>query len=81
MCLMVAKLAGRCRCAHGIRVHDPVQAVFDHPMTADHRSNLAGEQDQRVGVEAHLTIDLVADLPCALDHDDAFRNGPIVPFM
>src|SRR5271168_4876480 len=28
-------------------VQHPVQAVFDHPMTADHRSDVVGQQDQR----------------------------------
>ena len=47
-------------------------------MAADHRSDLVGQQDQRGDVEAHLTIDLVADFARALDHDDALGTGPMV---
>ena len=87
MCLMVAKLAGAFVGPHAAfvvaedHVQHPMQAVFDHPMAADHRSDLVGQQDQRGDVEAHLTIDLVADFARALDHDDAPQTGPIVSFL
>src|SRR5271169_6225439 len=84
MCLMMAILAGalsvRTRHSSEDHVEHPMQAVFDHPMAADHRSDLVGQQDQRGDVEAHLTIDLAGDFARALDHDDALQTGPIMPF-
>jgi len=62
-------------------VQDPMQSVFDHPVGADHGSDLAGQQEQRGDVETRLTLDLVADLARAFDDDDAFQAGPIVCFL
>ena len=42
-------------------VHHPMQAVLDSPMTADDRSQKAGQQDQGGDVEACLLLDLAAD--------------------
>ena len=86
MCLMMAKLAGGVVGPHAAfvvaedHVQHPMQAVFDHPMPSDHRSDLVGQQEQRGDVEAHLTIDLAGDFARALDHDDTLQTGPIVPF-
>ena len=59
-------------------VEHPVEAVFDHPMTADHRSQGVGEQGERGDVEARLGFDLAIGFPFALDHDDRLQARPLV---
>ena len=62
-------------------VEHPVEAVFDHPMTADHRSHSVGEQGQRGDVEARLGLCLAIGFAFALDHDDRLQAGPLVAVL
>ena len=62
-------------------VHDPVEAVLDCPMTADHGSELACQPRQRGDVEARLPLDFVGDFARAIDHDNALQSRPIVALL
>ena len=62
-------------------VEHPVEAVFDHPMTADHRSHSVGEQGQRGDVEARLGLRLAIGFAFALDHDDRLQARPLVAVL
>ena len=59
-------------------VEHPVEAVFDHPVTADHRSQGVGEEGERGDVEPRLGFDLAVGFPFALDHDDRLQARPLV---
>ena len=58
-------------------VHDPMQAVFDRPMIADHRPDEFRRQDQRSDVEARFALCLSVDFARAFDHDDALQDPAI----
>ena len=62
-------------------VEHPVEAVFDHPVAADHRSQGVGQQGKRGDVETRLGFDLAVDFSFALDHDDRLQARPLVVFL
>ena len=57
-------------------VHDPVETVFDRPMSADHGTDRVSQQHQGGDVEARLACDLAVDFALAFDDDDAVQARP-----
>ena len=55
-----------------------METVFDHPMTADHRSQGVGDEGERGDVEAGLGFEFAIGFPFALDHDDRLQARPLV---
>src|SRR5450830_433678 len=85
MCLSVVKLAGALSADTAFviakdHVHDPVEAIFDRPVSADDRPERGRQQHQGGDVKARLALDLIPDFARALDHDDAAQSRPIVAF-
>ena len=57
-------------------VEHPVEAVFDHPVTADHWSQGVGQQAERGDGETRLGLDLAIGFTFDLvNHEDRHRLG------
>ncbi|GAJ30015.1 hypothetical protein AA0498_0666 [Acidomonas methanolica] len=62
-------------------VHDPVEAIFDRPVTADDRAEEVRRHEQGGDVIPGFAFHLAIDLALAVDHDHGVQARPAMAFL